>query len=115
MRWFTSSRGENQDTGALKACLKALEALNAVVQDQGKSITTLESNERMLKLEWQDVLDRMNRVMGRLTARIRKTEASESSESDDLEVPKAPAPDTQATGTHSLLQNARSRRGLLSG
>ena len=78
-----------------------------------------EGHKRGLKLlrnEWEEVLDRMNRTASRLNARIRKSEAL-SAPSDDAEgndQPPAPPP-MQLVGTHTTLRERRIRRGLLSG
>lgn len=78
-----------------------------------KANETLDSRLRLLKNEWEDVLDRVNRVMGRLNARIRKFNASESPESDELEPPKGVDPPRIGTGTHATLRAARERHGIL--
>ena len=85
--------------------------LLARVEASEKAIEGLESRIRLLKNEWQDVLDRANRVMGRLNARIRKSEAQTEPEDDDQVGPKP----TPAPGTHATLSEMRRRRGLLSG
>jgi len=115
LSWWRSPGGENQETEGLKATVKALEALGIVVAAQQKSIDDLESAQRLLKLEWTDTLDRLNRMTGRLNARIKKSEVLESPESDEPETRKGVAPVLQPTGTHSLLAQARTRRGLLPG
>ena len=71
----------------------------------------LERAAKTIKLEWEDVYDRLTRTMGRLNARIRKSESLESPESPDEVDPKAPAPITYPTGDHAILAAARARRG----
>ena len=89
--------------GGRKQLLDRLQAL-----EEGQE--TLESRLRLLKNEWEDVLDHTNRVMGRLNARIRKNQAIEGPEVDSNETQVAPAP---PQGVHSILQEARARHGLL--
>ncbi len=69
----------------------------------------LDSRLRLIKVEWESVLDKVNAVMGRLNARIRKSEAHIEPESDTEPPPQAlPSP-----GSHSVLAHMRSKRGLL--
>jgi len=81
------------------------------VEATEKAGERLESTIKLLRNEWEDVLDRTNRVMGRLNARIRKSEAQTEPESDVQEGPKGVAP----TGTHAVLSGMRRSRGVLSG
>ena len=90
--------------GGENKLLARVEALEKAQEGQ-------ESTIRLLKNEWQDVLDRANRVMGRLNARIRKSEAQTEPESDDPVGPQGVAP----PGNHATLAQMRRRRGLLSG
>lgn len=73
-----------------------------------KAVDALESRSRLIKVEWSSVLDKVNSVMGRLNARIRKTEALSGPESDEQDTPKGEAPQILPTGTHGRL--ARHRR-----
>ncbi len=92
--------------GGRKRLLERIAALETAVE-------RLESGRRALTLEWESVYDKMNRIMGRLNARIRKQEASESPESDEQPAPKGVEHPMEMTGTHDLLQRARARHGLL--
>jgi len=92
------------DRGVTQELLKRIDASE-------KAIEGLESSSRLLKNEWLDVLDRANRVMGRLTARIRKFESQNGPESDVEEVEKGPLP----AGVHATLTEMRRRRRVLSG
>lgn len=70
----------------------------------------LERQPKLLRNEWEDTLDRMNRVMGRLTARIK---AAATSDPTGDEVPPAdglPPPPPQPTGHHERMQLKRARR-----
>lgn len=65
----------------------------------------------LLEAEWQDHLDRMNKVMGRLNARDKVTSATriEEPEPDNSQV-------SPQTGIHAKMQAMRNRRhGLLPG
>ena len=39
-------------------------------------LEALESAVRLLKVEWEDVLDRLDRIMGRMNARLRRATSS---------------------------------------
>jgi len=102
--------GRNRETRAL------LEQQSTQIEALEKAVDGFESRTKLLRMEWEDVFDRMNRVMGRLNARIRKSEAVSSSENDAEDPQKGVAPSPPvATGTHGILQDVRRRRGLLPG
>jgi len=84
--------------GINEKLLERLEASEKAVEAQGSTI-------RLLKNEWEDVLDRANRVMGRLNARIRKFEGQNEPESDAESGPQGPTP----IGTHAALAARRGR------
>ena len=88
--------GENKHLERIEALEKAIEAHN--------------SGLKAIRLEWEDVYDRVNRTMGRLNARIRKSEGLQAPESDSDAASEAPVPFGQATGTHAMLDAMRSRR-----
>ncbi len=94
MLWWIRG-GENK----LLARIEALE----------KAVEGHDSTLRLIKIEWESVLHKVNGVMGRLNARIRKSEAQETPEGADV-VEATPAP---APGSHRLLAHMRSNRGLL--
>jgi len=96
MSWLRDRGGETKH-------LERIEALE-------KRLESLESAARLLKSEWIDTYDRLNRVMGRLNARIRKNKALEGSESDDQETPNTVAPPLSGTGTHDMLAMHRAQR-----
>ena len=85
--------------------LRLLERVEALEKaDEGH-----DSRLRLIKTEWEDVLDRVNRVMGRLNARIRKSEAANEPESDTPTGPQGlPSP-----GSHTVLKAMRGRHGVL--
>ncbi len=99
--------GRKQDQERIDAFEKALERLVTAVSRNGAAIDNLESGEKKIRLEWEDVYDRVTRTMGRLNARIRKAEATES---DEQEPQQGKAPEVQATGTHAILSAYRKRR-----
>ncbi len=71
-------------------------------------LDALETHPKVLRNEWEDVLDRMNRVMGRLNARLKRAEK------DEPEDGKAPVSPERPVGTHAILEAYRGRRrGLL--
>jgi len=94
--WGWQRGRENKQLERIEALEKAQEA-----QD---------SRMRLLKNEWEDVLDRANRVMGRLNARIRKFEGQEKPPEDA----EAPTEGQPPLGNHSLMQAMRRKRGVLS-
>lgn len=71
-----------------------------------KAVEGLVTGTKSIRIEWEDVYDRMNRTMGRLNARIRK-EAEQQAAHED-----SPEPDAKAgpTGTHAILSAMRERR-----
>jgi len=75
-----------------------------------QAVEGLQSSNRLLKLEWEAVFDKLNRTMGRLNARIRR-DASQNEPESNAEDSPAPTP---RVGTHDQLQAHRSRHGLLS-
>ena len=88
--------------GGEKKNLARIEALEKALEGQ-------DSRLRMIKMEWESVLHKVNGVMGRLNARIRKSEAQETPEGAEV-VEATPAP---APGSHSTLAYMRSKRGVL--
>jgi len=101
MFWGWGRGGENKQSERLEALEKA--------------VYGLESQLRLIKVEWESVLDKVNAVMGRLNARIRKTEAVSGPQNDEHEPPQPPAP-VQVLGSHGTLTAMRGRkRGVLPG
>jgi len=98
--WPWGRGGENKQSAQIAALEKAVEGL--------------ESRQRLIKVEWESVLDKVNSVMGRLNARIRKTEATSSPETN-AELPEQAAPPLGIQGSHETLSQMRRRRGVLSG
>jgi len=98
-RWIRG--GENKQIEQIAALEKAVEGL--------------ESRLRLIKVEWEEVLDKVGKVMGRLNARIRKSEAVNASESD-AEPEREAIPPHNISGSHSTLTAMRGRRrGVLPG
>lgn len=101
MGWPWGSGGENKQSEQIEALEKAVEALD--------------SRLRLIKVEWESVLDKVNAVMGRLNARIRKSEAVSAPEGDTETDPQGVAP-PQVIGSHGTLTAMRGRRrGVLPG
>jgi len=73
------------------------------------AVERLESSNRLLKLEWEQVFDKLNRTMGRLNARIRKDGATNAPDDEEPQT----QPRTAGTGTHALLAAHRSRNVVL--
>ena len=88
--------GENKHLGRIEALEKAIEGHN--------------SGLKAIRLEWEDVYDRVNRTMGRLNARIRKSEGSVAPESGPEATIQGPMPFGSPTGTHAQLEAMRARR-----
>lgn len=81
-----------------------------------KSQERLERLPKLLQAEWEDQLDRMNRVMGRLNARIKVANQAQTDEPPPSNAEAAPEAPTPLLGTHERLQAMRRRRhGLLPG
>jgi len=101
MAWPWGRGGENEQSRQIAALEKAVEGL--------------ESQLRLIKVEWESVLDKVNSVMGRLNARIRKFETPSAPESDGGDPTKGVAPPL-VLGSHSTLTAMRGRRsGVLPG
>jgi len=101
MSWPWQRGGENKQSEQIAALERRLD--------------TQESQQRLIKVEWESVLDKVNSVMGRLNARIRKFESNATTEDGPGEQPEQPAGVTPL-GTHSTLAQMRGRRrGVLSG
>jgi len=92
MRWPWTRGGESEILGRIAALEKTTEGL----------VTGTKS----IRMEWEDVYDRMNRTMGRLNARIRKQAEQEAVHDDD----QVPVAETTPVGTHAILAQARRRR-----
>jgi len=97
MRWLWGRGGENETSERIEALEKAVEGL--------------EHTMRLQKIEWESVLHKVNKVMGRLNASIRKSEAVEDPSDDKQPNLKGVLP---APGSHSVLAKMRGRHGLLS-
>jgi len=98
MMWDWTRGGRKQDKERFAALEKAVEGLNR--------------DSKVIRLEWEDVYDRVTRTMGRLNARIRKAEqVAEPEGALETETVPAPLEVPVATGTHAQLVQARSRRG----
>ena len=91
-----------QDGGGRKRDAERFAALEKAADD-------LKRDFKVIRLEWEDVYDRLTRTMGRLNARIRKQESLEAPESDDGNPPKV-GDHLHPQGTHAVLQRMRDRR-----
>jgi len=87
---------------------QAITKLGGEIEAIRKAQERLERVPKQLQLEWEDTLDRINRVVGRLNARIRTTQKAE-----DEETPKEEA-QVPSRGDHDLLSSFRRKRGILS-
>jgi len=84
--------------------------LQEQIEASEKRLEGLETGARAMKLEWEMVYDKLNRLMGRLNARIRKSEQTEEA----VEEPDNNEPQLRPRfGTHAQMNAARMRRGLL--
>jgi len=75
-----------------------------------KRLERLESGFRTIRMEWEDVYDRLMKVMGRLNARIRKSEGVEAPQGDTQPTSDGLAPPFAVTGSHAVLTAARASR-----
>lgn len=92
--------------GGRNKLLERIEALERAVEGQ-------KSAWRLLQLEWEAVFDKLNRTMGRLNARIRKSGSTSEPESPSEDRSDTPAPPPQGVGTHGTLVEMRRNRGVL--
>lgn len=95
--WGLTRGGRKQEDERFEALEKRLEGL--------------ERGAKVIRLEWEDVYDRLTRTMGRLNARIRKSESLESPESPEEVTPKGVDPTGTPVGEHAVLVAMRARRG----
>jgi len=93
--------------GGRKQLLERIEALEKAVESQ-------KSAWRLLQLEWEAVFDKLNRTMGRLNARIRKSDAPTAPEGDTEEKPNTPVSPPTRVGTHATLRAMREKAHVLS-
>jgi len=68
---------------------------------------TLERSFRSMRLEWEDVYDKLMKAAARLNARTRREAPAPS---DEEVAPEKIAPPGPTLGTHSVLEEARTRR-----
>lgn len=73
------------------------------------ALEALERQPKLLRNEWEDTLDRINRVMGRLNARIKAASAPENEQLPEGDTQSSP-PAQRQTGTHDRLRAFRARR-----
>ena len=118
MWWDRGGRNKQQE--AIEALEKAVDRGGRNKQQEAiealeKAVEALDSRQRLIKVEWESVLDKVNSVMGRLNARIRKSEAATAPETGDSEQGQPPAP-VGIHGSHATLASMRGRRrGVLPG
>jgi len=93
--WFAKAKVEN---GGLRAHTTALE----------QRIDTLESRFRTLKMEWEDVYDKLHKAAARLNARTRR-EKREDEEPPPAE-PQSEQESPHSLGSHAMLTEARKSR-----
>ena len=90
-----------------------VERLQARLTATELAVDGLKTKLKTIRMEWEDALDRMNRIMGRLNARIRRSEAQEPAPESEGELPAVPQVGLQRTGTHGVLAEMRAKRGVL--
>jgi len=72
-----------------------------------QAVDGLNTKEKLIRLEWESVFDKLNKTMGRLNARARRNNEQEASDEVAAPVLTEPLP----VGTHAVLDQARRRRG----
>ncbi len=72
-------------------------------------LDTLESSVRALKIEWEDVYDRLHKAAARLNARTRREKRDEEPPPAESE-PDLPA--VHSLGNHEMLSRARASRNM---
>lgn len=84
------------------------------ITDLERAVDGLASTVRLLKTEWEDTLNRLNRIASRLNARDRREKGKQDHE-DASGDPNGEAPRAQhPLGTHAQLNQMRRGRGVLS-
>jgi len=91
MKFFTQRGGESRAHDRVRALEAAVERL--------------ERDSKAIRLDWEMMFDKLNRMMGRLNARIRKNLDQEGVVHDELAGPEGAAP--PAVGNHQKLVLAR--------
>lgn len=89
----------------LDAVRDELRSVSSKIEALESRLDGLETAPKLLRTEWEDTLDRLNRIMGRLNARLKRAESDEQPPQGTT-----PAPDPML-GHHGLLERARRRRG----
>lgn len=82
------------------------------LQDELNELKRAVESLRALPLQWEDTLDRLTKMAGRVNARAKVVEKAESDEVPPENTNPAPP---QVMGAHGRLQAMRSKRGLLPG
>jgi len=92
--WFRRSEGgDEKDRARMTACEQRLDSL--------------ERGQRSMRLEWEDVYDRLMKAAARLNQRSRRAAVVDPPE----EIERIPVADVQhTTGSHETLAAARQRR-----
>lgn len=108
--WFEKRRGENKLLERIEALETAHKGLPAIFDEAERNTSTVQRDLKKIRLEWEDVYDRITRTMARLNARIRKSEGLADPESET-----EPGPQGAATphGSHATLTQMRARHGVL--
>jgi len=91
--WFGWSEGGKQE---IPAAVTALE----------QRMEALERTNRSMRLEWEDVYDRLMKAAARLNARSRRAAPDPIEEESSPATPEQPL----SLGTHAMLKQARERR-----
>lgn len=102
MLWKTDTSKLSDEIGACKTALKGL----------SDRLDSVERQPKLLQMEWESTLDKMNRVMGRLNARIRKADEL-GIDDKPPDRPQEEVPPETLPGAHRTLRMARARHGLL--
>ena len=88
----------------------ALSKIEARIEVLEKDLKTQERLPKLLKLEWEETLDKMLKVMARLNARIRASEKAED-KLEELPAGVDPPEDSIAVGQHARMAKFRTRLG----
>ena len=78
----------------------------AAITSVEQRLDTIEAGIRGLRLEWENVYDKLMKAVSRINARHRR----EHAEPPPAELEEEPAPPATGMGTHAVLQQARERR-----
>jgi len=84
------------------------------IEEEIKGLRTVNESLNSLPLQWENTLDLLTKMAGRINARAKVLESASTPENDEVQVANPQPTQPTGLGTHARLVEARSRsRGLL--